>query len=255
VSRGLFRALCACLVAVAALGAVACVPQDKGAAREVADARSADPVPTPPKFPDTGPVPPELLVKGLLYDFTSVPNDLNLWVPPTDQATCAAQKIVSTLGAARLSELGYRPATSGASLNDIDLTAGERDSVAQLFQSCVDMTEGIAALLMGNGHMSSSAALCISKGLASKQLLAPFVEAWAFGRAVDPFKDDAALTEAILSYSAVCLNNGAFTWNDANLPGDDQVQGSGSSAAPTTSTVPGTPDGLSSRIPSTTTAP
>jgi hypothetical protein len=242
-------------VAVAALGTAACVPQDKGSAKEVGDARSADPVPTPPKFPDTGPVPAELLVEGLLYDFTSVPNDLDLWVPPTEQATCAAQKIVSTLGAARLSELGYRPATTGASLNDIDLTADERGSVAQLFQSCVDMTEGIAALLMGNGHMSSTAALCISKGLASKQLLAPFVEAWAFGREVDPFKDDAALTEGILSFSAICLSKNAFTWNDADLPGDDQVQGSGTSSGTTTSTVPGTPDGLSSRIPSTTTAP
>ena len=56
-SRGLFRASCACLVAVAALGTAACVPQDKGSAKEVGDARSADPVPTPPKFPDTGPVP------------------------------------------------------------------------------------------------------------------------------------------------------------------------------------------------------
>jgi hypothetical protein len=248
--------LCACLLAASVLGASACIPQDRGSANEVGDGKSAEPVAAPPRFPDTGPVSPELLVQGLVYDFTSVPSDLDLWVPPTKQAECAAKKIVSTLGAPRLSELGYRPATTGASLNDIDLTTGERDSVAVLFESCVDMTEGVAALLVGNGHMSTTAALCIAKGLASKQLLDPFVEAWAFGREVDPFAKDAALTEALLSYSSVCLNGSAFTWNDAKLPGDDQVQGTGTSGGGTTSTtLPGTPDGLSSRTGSNTTTP
>jgi len=242
-------------VAVTLLGASACLPQDRGKATEVSDASSASPVAAPPQFPETGPIPADLLVEGLLYDFTSVPNDLDLWVPPTKQARCAAEKIVSTIGAPRLSELGYRPATSGASLNDIDLTSAERDSVALLFASCVDMTQGIAALLMGNGHMSSAAALCIAKGLASKKLLDPFVEAWAFGREVDPFTDDAALAEAMLSFSSVCLSDTAFSWNDSKLPGDDQIQGTGTSGATTSTTLPGTPDGLSSRTGSDGTTP
>jgi hypothetical protein len=233
---------------------VGCMPQDKGAADEVGDGLTEAPA-APPKFPDTGPVSAELLVEGLVYDFTSAPTDLNLWTPPADQARCAAQKIVQALGAPRLSELGYRPATSGASLNDIDLSVAERTSVAQQFSACVDLTEGIAGLLMGDGHMESSQALCITKGLASQGLLQPFVEAWAFGRETDPFEDDGALATALISYSKVCLPNDAFTWNDADLPGDDDVQGTGVGSGTTTSTVPGTPDGLSSRTGSNTTVP
>ena len=253
-SRPSLRAISAVLCGLLLLGAAtSCLPQDRGSAKEVDDHRAAAPA-GPPRFPDTGPVPAELLVEGLLYDFTSVPNDLDLWVPPTSEAKCAASKIVSTIGADRLSELGYRPGTSGASLNDIDLSASERDSVALLFQSCVDMTEGVASLLMGDGHMSTTQALCIAKGLASKDLLGPFVEAWAFGREVDPFANDDRLAGALLSYSGVCLPDDAFTWNDSHLPGDDEIQGTGVQSGATTSTVPGTPDGLSSRIPSTTAA-
>ena len=248
------RALGASLLVVLLASATSCLPQDRGSAEEVQEEESAQPA-APPQFPETGPVPADLLVQGLLYDFTSVPTDLNLWVPPTKQARCAAEKIVGTLGASRLSELGYRPATSGASLNDIDMTTGERDSVALLFQSCVDMTQGVAALLMGDSHMSSTEALCMSEGLASKNLLAPFVEAWAFGREVDPFSDDATLAGALLDYTSVCLPDDAFTWNDTDLPGDDELQGTGISGASTTSTVPGTPDGLSSRTGSNGTTP
>ncbi len=240
------------LGATAAVGLLlvtaACLPQDRGEAAEVDDGSAgASQVAAPPRFPDTGPVPPGLLVDALVYDFTSVTQDVNLWVPPTEQAQCAAEQIVATLGAARLSELGYRPATSGASLNDIDLTAAERDSVALLFEGCVDMTEAVATLLLGDGRLSTAASTCVAEGLAQQDQLGPFVEAWAFGREVDPFAEDGALANAVLQFAAVCISENAFTFYDVDLPGDDEVQGTGDSVGPTSTTLPGTPDGLSSR--------
>lgn len=250
------RPLGALVLAVVVLGGTACVPQQRGGSAEVREGTAAAPT-APPRFPASGPVSAELLAQGLLYDFTSVPNDLNLWVPPARQARCAADKTVATLGAARLSELGYRPATSGASLNDIGLTTGERDSVALLFQSCVDLAQGVAAMLMGDSLMNSREALCVSKGLASKNLLAPFVEAWAFGRAVDPFAPDTGLADALLNYSSVCLPDNAFTWYDANLPGEDNLQGTGLSGASSTTTTSraGSSAGTSSPARGDTTAP
>lgn len=235
----MLAALCALLL----VGAAACLPQDRGKAKEVQDGEDIAPS-APPRFPETGPVPAALLVQGLLYDFTSAPTDLDLWVPPTKEARCAASKIVDGLGADRLSELGYRPATSGASLNDIDLSAAERETVAQLFESCVDMTEGVASLLMGDGHMQSSQATCMAQGLAQKDLVRPFAEAWAFGREVDPFDGNAALTNALLQVSSVCLPDDAFSWTDRNLPGNDKVQGTGidsgnAFATSSTTSVPG----------------
>lgn len=218
------RALVGVLVAAMAV-AGACLPQDRGEADEVPDGADAYQGQGPPQFPETGPVSAELLVEGLVYDFTSAPNSLDLWVPPVSQARCAAENIVATLTPARLSELGYRPATSGASLNDIDLTSAERDSVSLLFQQCVDMTQAVASLLAGNGRMSTKAALCMARGLEDKGLTGVFADAWAFGREVDPFDDD--LADTLLQYAAVCLPGNVFNYPGVDLPGDDEVDDAG----------------------------
>lgn len=244
---------------LAAVGALAvllvvttgCLPQERGAAREV---EGPDDAPMqPPTFPDTGPVPRELLIEGLEYDFTASEVDLDLWVPPADQAACAATRIVDTLGPPRLSELGYRPATSGASLNDIDLTDAERDIVAAQFTGCVDMRDAVASLFMGDGDMQTKEAVCMADGLQQQDLLDPFARAWAFGQTVNPSADDGTLGNAMMALAGVCLPDDAFSWTDRNLPGDDEVQGTGSGSGTTSTTVPGTEDGLQSRIGSTTT--
>ena len=178
----------------------------------------------PPKFPTNGPVPAALLVDGLVFDFTSVPLDLNLWVPPGSEARCVAQKIVDDLGADRLSELGFRPGTSGASLNDIDLSVAERDVVASDFMGCVNMTDAVAGLLMGDGRMEAKPALCVAQGLAAKDDLKPFVDAWAFGEAIDPFADTGKLADDLLAYSNVCLAATTFYYPGVNLPGDEVIK-------------------------------
>jgi hypothetical protein len=231
--------------------AAGCLPQERGPAREV-DLEDGAPR-RPPVFPDTGPVPRELLIEGLEYDFTASEADLDLWTPPADEAECAATRIVDTLGPPRLSELGYRPATSGASLNDIDLTDAERDIVASTFAACVDMRQAVASLFMGDGDMESREALCIADGLEQQDLLDPFARAWAFGRTVNPSANDGELAIALMDLVEVCLPDDAFDWPDRNLPGDDEVQGTGLGSGTTTTTLPGTEDGLQSRIGSTTT--
>ena len=248
--RSVMALLVGVVVLIGALGATGCLPQERGKASEVTKAGAET---KPPKFPATGPVSRELLVEGLVYDFTAKESSLDLWVPPTPQATCAATSIVDTLGTPRLSELGYRPGTSGASLNDIDLTDAERDVVAAKFASCVDMTDAIASVFMGDSHMDAKEATCMADGLAKQDLLLPFARAWAFGRTVNPAADGGAMAKGLMALASVCLPPDAFTWNDTNLPGNDQVQGTGAVSGTSTSTVPGTPDGLQSRIGSTTT--
>ena len=220
-----------------------CVPSKADAASEVDDgSASASPERTPPVFPSAGVIPADLLVDGLVFDLTDAPADRNLWVPDETQARCAANGIVQDLGAARLSELGYRPGTQGASINEIALNDVERRAVADRFASCVDLGDAVGSLLMGRDQMSGKQAACIADGLEQRNLLLPFADAFAFRVPVDPFAGDGALATAMLDYSAICLGDDSFTWLDANLPGVV----AGEAPAPTT-TVPGQADGLANR--------
>lgn len=219
--------------------ATACIPQNKGDASDLDDGSdSAKAASAVPVFPATGEIAPELLVEGLVYDFTTRPSDQDYWSPPTAEATCAAQGIVDAIGAARLSELGYRVATPGASLNDIGLTDAERNTVVDEFSNCVDMVEGVAALLFGDGRMTTESALCVARGLGDTQMLRPFVEAWAFGRAVDPFASDAAFASTLIAEAQVCIADNAFLWPKLRFPDEeplidsDAPGGSESSAHP-----------------------
>lgn len=204
--------------------ATACIPQDHGKIGEVDDGTDSAKVSTgPPEFPVTGEISPELLVEGLVYDFTTRPRDQDYWSPPTAEATCAATGIVDAIGAPRLSSLGYRVATPGASLNDIGLTDAERNTVVDEFSGCVDMVEGVASLLFGDGRIPTEAAMCVAKGLGDLQMLRPFVEAWAFGRAVDPFASDSAFATALIAESQVCIANDAFTWPKLRFPDEEPL--------------------------------
>ncbi len=239
------------LVALALVAGTGCVPTKAESAREVDDGSGfAPPGRTPPVFPSSGPVPVDLLVAGLVFDLTDAPADRNLWVPDEAQATCAARSIVDSIGAARLSELGYRPGTDGNGLNQIALTAAERRTVAERFAACVDLADAVGTILMGNDQMTGAQASCIAGQLRERDLLLAFADAWAFAENVDPFAGDGQLAEALLTGSQVCLGEDAFDWLDADLPGSSD----GTVPGPTT-TVPGTPDGLANRTGSAGTQP
>jgi hypothetical protein len=216
-------AMCGAALAVV-LVASGCVPEERGPRAEVDDGSdSARPDRAAPEFPAQGEVPAELLVEGLVYDFTTRPRDQDYWSPPTPEAQCAAQGIVEGIGATRLSTLGYRVATPGASLNDIGLTDDERVVVVDRFMGCVNMVEGVASVLFGDGRIRADAATCVAEGLSERDMLRPFVEAWAFGRAVDPFASDAVFASTLLSAANVCIADADLNWSDLRLPDGDPL--------------------------------
>ena len=244
-----FRAMrvvsAALLCAVAVVAASACIPQD----REVAEVGAEDLVAGPPQFPETGEVPPDLLLAGLVYDFTNADVDLDLWVPPRAEAQCAAEKIVENHGK-RLSDVGYEPARTGASLNDVALRPDERDSVASLFRSCVNTVEMMASLLRGGSHMTAPEAMCMAEGLDSSGVSSAIIDNWMLGASFDPIGEDGLFAAAMLAYTEVCLPDTAFTWFGFELPGDTEVQEAegegdsegdlpGSAGNETTTTLPG----------------
>ncbi len=207
-------------VVTALVCSVSCVPKDVRDPTEVGRAR--DVVRKPPVFPETGQVPPELLIKGLIYDFSTTEVDLNLWVPSASEAQCAAEAIVDKF-AERLSDLGYEPGVDGAGINDIALTGNERTEIAGLFEGCVDTEQMLAALFMGSGNMLPSEAVCMAQGLDGTAMPAAMLKGWMFGTGFDPVGDDAELNMSMLDYTKVCLPDDVFTWNGLDLPGDDPI--------------------------------
>lgn len=215
-------ALLAALVVLAVALAPACVPKKVSDPVEVGGAREV--VSQPPVFPETGEVPPELLVEGLVYDFSTNEVDLDLWVPSDDEARCAAESIVEGY-AGQLSDLGYEPGRSGAGINDIALTADERAGIAELFTACVDAEQMLGSLFMGASHMTPREASCMAKGLATTAMPLGVVSAWMAGDGFDPIGEDGALAVLMLDYTDVCLSPYSFFWTGVDLPGDEDLEG------------------------------
>lgn len=221
----------AMLVALVAVASLAAGCADKGPSAEVDEGDEPDV--TAPSFPDNGDVPRDLLVAGIVFDLSNRPDDLNYWAAPVDQAECAATKVVDELGAARLSELGYRPGVPGASLNDIELSETERSTVVDAVEDCVDMVEAVAAMLLGDGRLKPSVATCVAGGLADKDQLRPFVAAVVFGTSVDPFAGDSPLAPDLLDQAVVCVPADAFDGYDLELPDAAPTTAPGAAASTT----------------------
>lgn len=172
---------------------------------------------TPPTLPPDGVLTTESAVEGLAFDLSDRPADMDYWAPRRSEARCAATAIVDALGAERLAELGYMPATQGASLNDLELADDERGLVVTALEGCLDVEESIAAIFYGNGRMAPSAATCMARTLTAGGHTGPFLLGLASGEAVDPFADDGRLAAGLLDGASVCIAETEFDWPDVRL--------------------------------------
>ena len=199
-----------------------CVPKDLSNHTEVGGAEEV--VTEPPVFPETGRVPDELLVEGLVYDLSTNEVDPGLWTPTGAEARCAAEAIVAVNGE-KLSDLGYQPGVEGAGINDIALTSAERDGVVQLFLGCVDAEQMLGSLFLGDDQMRPSEAACMARGLADSALPGAIVTSWVYGVGLDPIGEDGKLAAELMAHANVCLPEDVFLWNGLQLPGADGASG------------------------------
>lgn len=222
--RPILRRVPAVLCVVASVLLAACIPTDTEGLGEVDDGSdSAASQRSAPAFPDIGNVPAELVVEGLAFDFTDRPRDQDYWTPRSDEAQCAAEQIVSSIGAERIVALGYRPGVGGASLNDVDLTEAEQAQVADAVTECVDMTEAFAAMLYGAGRIDAGVATCVARGMGDAQMLTPIVDAWVAGAAIDPFGDDGSFARALAGNAEVCIASDTFLWPHLHVTDDEGI--------------------------------
>lgn len=178
---------------------------------------------TVPEDVDLSEVAADELVVVMANDLSRHSGDLDTWVPPEDEARCAAEQIVERIGGARLEALGYRPGVPGASLSALELDAAEQDVVVGAFVSCIDANESFARIVVGSGRVAPIVATCMADGLERTGQLEPIVAAWALGQPLDPFDDDGALASALAVQAGICVPSSAFDWPDLRLPGRDTV--------------------------------
>lgn len=223
-AKGRSRGIAALLVVLAVLSMLGCVPKDSNGATEVDDgsdsAAAGREAPTPPA---DGALTAEYLIEGLAFDLFDRPADGDYWAPKQAEARCTATAVVDGLGAQRLADLGYRPATVGASLNDVELADDERTLVVAAFGQCLDVEESLAAIFYGGGRMPEKAAACMARTLVAGGHTEPFLLGLATGSAVDPFAGDGALATGLLDGAAVCIDEAAFNWPDVRLDDPDAV--------------------------------
>ena len=99
-------------------------------------------------------------------------------------------------------------------MNQVGLSDDERTAVVRAFSGCVDVQAAVASLLAGSNLLPGRSAACVARGLAAKRQLGPFVEAWAFRSALDPFEGGKdGLAPTVLSYADVCLSDSSFDWS------------------------------------------
>ncbi len=227
----LVAGLCTALVLTAlVLAAAGCIPSESTEPEEIDDGSDSAAAPTPPSVPADGVMTADFFVEGLAFDLSDRPDDMDYWAPKRSEAQCAASRIVGSLGAERLAELGYQPATVGASLNDVELADDERGLVVAALGECLDVQESIAAIFYGNGRMAPSAASCLARTLASGGHTEPFLLALASGDAVDPFADDGRLAAGLLDGASVCIDQSDFDWPHVRFTDPDVVIDSDSPA-------------------------
>lgn len=198
--------------------AVGCIPETRGQVSQLE--RPADDLPVPELGPGSG---DDAVVAGLVADLVTTPDDLSFWALPLDEATCVAEGAVDELGADRLVGLGFRPATGGAGLADLDVSADERATLIALVEDCVDLTEAVAQIVYGDGRLPPTVATCFADGLEATGQLRPVAAAIIDGTAIDPFVNEGALAAALLVQSAICIPEDAFNWPALRLPDETTI--------------------------------
>lgn len=210
------RLLAASLVPL--LVAAGCIPTSNGDVSQID--RPADTLSVPELGPSSS---SDEVVEGLVADLATTPDDLSFWAFPIDEATCVANGVVGAVGADRLIELGYRAGTPGASLGDLDLEDGERETAIDVVVDCADLREAVAQIMYGSGRLSPTVATCVADGLEGVGQLRPFAAALLGGGPVDVFADDAALATALVVQSSICIPEDALIRAAPRLPEDDPV--------------------------------
>lgn len=215
------RRLALPLVAVSILILVlGCVPRERGATTEIRR-RSDTRGDKAPVLPESNPS-EKMVIAAVRFDLTNRPDSQDYWTPTSNEAECVAKKTVTSVGAERLSQLGYQPGTPGAGIPDIALTTDERTKVLGAFTECVKTKEAAASLLFGSGRISAASSLCLAKILDRAGLVPQLFESWVFAKPIDPFANGGLLAETLSAGAQVCMDPNDLNWPTLHSPTEDK---------------------------------
>lgn len=129
--------------------------------------------------------------------------DLNSWTPPSDQAACAAERIVSGIGVDRLLSIGLDP-----ELGDLTLPyePAEQALVVAALDDCIDFERALVELIGANGKVSATTAGCIGARSRADGITADVALAFVTGDQLDITADDNRVGESLVRSMTACVD-------------------------------------------------
>jgi hypothetical protein len=139
---------------------------------------------------------------SIAASLTGTPENLNFWLAPADEAKCAAQRLVSRIGADRLLELGYDPNKPTLKL---EYAEEERAAATNVLVGCIDFERAVLSLVSSSQKLSLEASSCISRGYERLHLTRDLAASLVTGTDPDPLAQDARFSRAVGQLAVDCL--------------------------------------------------
>ncbi len=129
--------------------------------------------------------------------------DLNSWAPPSDQAACAAERIVDGVGVDRLLSIGFDPDQGDLTL---PYEPAEQALVVEALDDCLDFERALVELIGANGKVSATTAGCIGARSRADGITADVALAFVTGDQLDVTADDNRVGESLVRSMTACVD-------------------------------------------------
>lgn len=188
------RALAALLVTIAvAVAAAACT------SRTWDTSEINDTTPTTVRtFPRTA----EGVRASLVAYMSQRRDDLDQWAANTEEAECAAERLVERFGVERLLEVGFDPNEPTLALT---LPAEERTAAVNVLVGCIDFSRGMLEMLSSYMKLPIAESDCMAKGFERLGLDRDLAGALVDGTEPDPFANSNRFGVGVSSLAVECM--------------------------------------------------
>ena len=179
--------------------------------------------------------------------------DLNSWAASPEGARCVASRVVASVGAKRLLDLGFRPNSASLAL---PFAPDERSEVVNIMDGCLDMEQAVMDLLVSYAKLGLADSRCLAGEMVANGVTRTLIESMVSGAEPKADLETSTFARSLADAAATCLGDDDLP-PEGILPLMPDSYPARIPARPTTSTStsPATDPGGAPTVSSSTTAP